>query len=143
MLIYSLTFDGLHPPPLLSHKNPVETNWLAPRGAFGHDPSLNFGSAAPNKSGARLSERQGAPVLICPVRRPTTRSAMKESWRGLSLSLGPGGSGWKVSCFESPIVFQRLVCNTRVSFFFESPESPHRFHGFKHLELCGCPSDRA
>ncbi len=28
---------------------------------------------------ARRSERQGAPVLICPVARPTTRSAMKVS----------------------------------------------------------------
>merc|ERR1712151_785506 len=28
---------------------------------------------------ARRSLRHGAPVLICPVRRPTTRSAMKES----------------------------------------------------------------
>ena len=44
---------------------------------------------------------------------------------------------FRVSTFEigeSPIVFQSLVCNTTVSFF------PIVFHGFKHLELYGCPS---
>ena len=37
-------------------------------------------------TGVHLSERQGAPVLICPVRRPTTKSAMKESWHDQLIS---------------------------------------------------------
>lgn len=52
---------------------------------------LNFSpenlALAPSSSSIRkiwlylhnLSDRQGAPVLICPVERPTTKSAMKQS----------------------------------------------------------------
>mmetsp|Transcript_1513 Transcript_1513/g.5098 ORF Transcript_1513/g.5098 Transcript_1513/m.5098 type:complete len:263 (+) Transcript_1513:1590-2378(+) len=50
-------------------------------------PAPAYGAEAPSSSSMRSSwlyfasrsDRQGAPVLICPVLRPTARSAMKES----------------------------------------------------------------
>merc|ERR1719440_2188421 len=64
--------DGLHHPDIyygLRKFTPAKTH-ASPSSSSMRRSWLYF---------ARRSERHGAPVLICPVRRPTTKSAMKVS----------------------------------------------------------------